>query len=469
MTFVIAAVVVVLTIALGALTAFLVSRLEGTVTTTKRNIENEERAYNPAVTLGHRINTQVNPDEQVKEARSLAASQAAALPRGANMRISGLSRSTDLTAGKALGKDPWTATKIAQFHGWDGAKTGAPAGGVAAAAPAAATAVMPGAAPAAPAEIVLVPGKDYPYIELTEAMSPDERRKATIANSKARSAAMKAAKAAGVTAPAAAAAPAPAVGVPSVSAAPQSLAGIVAPKLIEITDAMSPDERRKATVANSKARSAFNKALKAAGIDPATVEIDASGNVLLPQSVAPVVAAAAQPAELPRADAPAGGPAGGIAPATGVDLAALGIAPPQLAAITEDMSPDQVRTARVNNSKARSAFNKALKAAGVEPASVEVGDDGEIRFTGAAAPGITPVEPQQVATTKPQAAPEPAQSQGDTVDLAALGITPPELVEISDDMPADAVRQARIANSRARSAFNKALKDAGIDPNTVVI
>ena len=48
----------------------------------------------------------------------------------------------------------------------------------------------------------------------------------------------------------------------------------------------------------------------------------------------------------------------------------------------------------------------------------------------------------------------------------AVGIEPPKLIEISDDMPADEKRKARIANSKAKSAFNKSLKAAGIDPKT---
>jgi hypothetical protein len=37
---------------------------------------------------------------------------------------------------------------------------------------------------------------------------------------------------------------------------------------------MSPDEVRAARISNSKAKSAYNKALKAAGIDPSTVDLD---------------------------------------------------------------------------------------------------------------------------------------------------------------------------------------------------
>ena len=42
--------------------------------------------------------------------------------------------------------------------------------------------------------------------------------------------------------------------------------------LVEITDDMSPDEKRQARIANSKAKSAFNKTLKAAGVDPKSVK-----------------------------------------------------------------------------------------------------------------------------------------------------------------------------------------------------
>jgi uncharacterized protein YggE len=43
----------------------------------------------------------------------------------------------------------------------------------------------------------------------------------------------------------------------------------------------------------------------------------------------------------------------------------------------------------------------------------------------------------------------------------------PEYIEITDDMSADEVRKARIANAKAKSAYNKALKAAGIDPSEV--
>ena len=50
-------------------------------------------------------------------------------------------------------------------------------------------------------------------------------------------------------------------------------------------------------LANSKAKSAFNKSLKAAGIDPKTVNIDDSGKAVMAQGAAAVVPApAAAPA-----------------------------------------------------------------------------------------------------------------------------------------------------------------------------
>ena len=48
-----------------------------------------------------------------------------------------------------------------------------------------------------------------------------------------------------------------------------------------------------------------------------------------------------------------------------------GIEPPNLIEITEDMTPEDIRRARVENAKANAAYNKALKAAGVDPASLK--------------------------------------------------------------------------------------------------
>ncbi|MEZ4593026.1 MAG: hypothetical protein R3D55_18060 [Chloroflexota bacterium] len=287
----------------------------------------------------------------LKQARLEAARKAASLPRGANMRIGRKGQSNLRTAGAALDEDPLTAVRIAIHHGWDGARTGAVP---AVAAPAAAAAPAAGAAPAG--KIKLVPGKDYEFTPITDSMSPDEKRKARIANAKAKSAAMKAAKAAGVPAAAPVAAGAPA----AVAAAPVAAqtVNIEPPQLIEISDDMDPDELRKARIANSKAKSAFNKALKAAGVDPNDVEI-VDGKVVLPGG-APVAAAAPAPAAAAPVAAPAAQPA----------AAAANVPKPELIEITDDMDPDEVRRARIANSKAKSAYNKALKAAGIDPASV---------------------------------------------------------------------------------------------------
>jgi hypothetical protein len=262
---------------------------------------------------------------------------------------------------------------------------------------------------------------------------------------------MKKAKAENATA-APAAAP---IGSAALAAAAPVAVGIEAPRLIEITDDMAADEKRKALIANSKAKSAFNKQLKAAGIDPKTVEIDNQGNVVLPQAAAPQVTAPSPAVALTAA--PASGP---------VDLAAMGIAVPQLTEITDDMSPDDMRKARIGNSKAKSAFNKSLKAAGIDPKTVQIDDSGKVVMAEGAAPTASApaAAPAQAATEPPPAA--PAAEDG-SVDLAALGISPPDLVEITDGMSPDDKRQARIANSKARSAFNKALKAAGVDPKRV--
>ena len=434
MTIVLGSIVILLTFALGALLAFLFSRLDRAVVNNYAVIDSENKAYNPALTMGFDINAQAPAEMQVAEARKEAAKLAAALPRGANSRIGYSATPGGRSASTGLDSDPWTASKIAEFHGWDGARAGIPAGGVPVAPVAAAPAA---AAPAGPIE--LVPGKDYPYIEITDDMSADEKRKARIANSKAKSAAMKAAKAAG--APAAAGAVAAAVPAAAVPAAPAAV-GVEAPKLIEITDDMSADEIRKARIANSKAKSAFNKALKAAGIDPKTIEIDQDGNVVLPQGAAP-----AAPAAAPVSAAPT----------------AVNIEAPVLVEITDDMSADEVRKARIANSKAKSAFNKALKAAGIDPQTVEINEDGKVIVAGAQAPAAAPVVESEAPVTAPAA---PAGAGG-AVDLASLGLEPPALVEITEDMSPDEKRQARIANSKAKSAFNKALKAAGVDPKSV--
>ena len=83
--------------------------------------------------------------------------------------------------------DPLTAVKIAQFHGWQLLHTGAKV--------TASPEVAPKKAPTRAVESEksaddLVPGVDYSFIEITEDMSPAEKRKARIANAKAKSAAI---------------------------------------------------------------------------------------------------------------------------------------------------------------------------------------------------------------------------------------------------------------------------------------
>ncbi len=182
--------VVIAVLLLGGLLAFIFSRADRVVTDTKEEIVAEERAYNPGVTMGYEIKVDADYATQMKEARLQAATMAAALPRGANSTIGRYGIADIPTASEGLDKDPMTAVRIAAFHGWDGARTGIPAGGV----PEVVAAPAAGAAAPAAGPIELVPGKDYPVIEITDGMSPEETRKARIANAKARSAAMKAAK-----------------------------------------------------------------------------------------------------------------------------------------------------------------------------------------------------------------------------------------------------------------------------------
>lgn len=421
--------VIFLVLLAGMLLAFLFTRLDRTVVTTRADMVAEERAYNPGVTLGHRIKLESDYEQQLKQARLEAAKKAAATPRGANSQIGRAGKSTLATAGKSVATDPMTAVRIARFHGWDGARAGAPAVSVPAvgAAPVAGVAARP-AAPAAAAPTVPQPT----LIPITDDMPPEEVRKARIANAKAEAAYNKALKAAASGAPVAAAGTAPAVAAPTTQAAAPMAVNIEPPKLIEITPDMPPEEVRKARVANAKAEAAYNKALKAAGATPGG-----------PQAAA----VAAAPETLAAAAVPA-------APAP----ALAGIEPPQLIEITDSMAPEEVRRARVANAKAESAYNKALKAAGIDPASVKAG----VPVAAVPAPAQASA-PEAPAAAAPAAAPAP-QSAGS--DLPP-GFERPQLIEITDAMSPEEVRRARIENAKAQAAFNKALKAAGIDPASV--
>jgi hypothetical protein len=453
MTFLIYGGVVVLVILTGVLLALVFALLGTAVTNTKTTLEREEKSYNPAVTLGHKIKVQADYEEQLEQARLAAAKKAAALPRGANLRIGRLGQSTLKTASEGLELDPQSTVRIARFHGWDGARLGIPADGGAPAPVAAAGAPTAIAAPAAAQEIELVPGRDYPVIEITDAMSPEDVRKARIANSKAKSAAMKAAKAAqgAVGAPVAVPAGQPVaagVAAPAAMRAPVAT-GIQPPKMIEITDDMAPEDVRKARIENAKARSAYNKALKAAGIDPSSV---GEGEVAISPAAAAPAAAAPTPVAAPT-------------PAAARPAAAAGIPEPSYIEITDAMSPDEIRQARIQNSKLRSAYNKSLKAAGIDPASLESSGEPAV----VAQPAVAqPAETVAAASTANQVDVVPAAPTAAAAAASPVaGIPRPEYIEITDDMSPQEIRQARIENSKLRSAYNKALKAAGIDPSTV--
>jgi hypothetical protein len=424
-------VVIFLVLLAGLLLAFLFSRLDRTVVRTREGMAAEERAYNPGLTLGHKIKVEADYDEQLRQARLEAAKKAAATPRGANVRIGHAGASNLSTAGKSAKQDPMTAVRIARFHGWDGARTGIPTGGAPmavagamAAAPGVATAAAPAAAGIAPPTLIAI----------TPDMPPEEVRKARIANSKAEAAYNKALKAAASGAPVAVAVPVPASPGIAPEAAPPAV-NIAAPKLIEITPDMPPEEVRKARIANAKAEAAYNKALKAAG-GVAGVASAQSAAVAAPDTVAQP--AAAQPV------------------AAAAPVAVAGIAPPQLIEITDSMPPEEVRRARVANAKAEAAYNKALKAAGVDPAAMKAGG--------------APVAAQPAAVEVPAAAPAAAPTAAPVAAAGPAipaGIVPPQLIEITDSMSPDEIRQARVANAKASAAYNKALKAAGIDPASV--
>ena len=73
-------------------------------------------------------------------------------------------------------------------------------------------------------------------------------------------------------------------------------------------------------------------------------------------------------------------------------------------------------------------------------------------------------------TAEPQVA-EVKTEEGAAAPPAALptDIAPPEYVEITDDLDPSDIRRARIQNAKARSAYVKQLKAAGIDPSTLDI
>jgi len=352
---VIASLVIAFTVLVGALIAVVVLGFSRAITKEQVAIESEKSSYNSGVSMGHAIPVKSDYADQLAVARQIAAKQAASIPRGANLGIGSLGEEQQPTAFDGIKADPITAVKIAQYHGWQGLQPGAQ--------------VVSGEhaptmkSPAQTAEPTkgpddLVPGVDYEYIEIDDDMNPAEKRKARIANAKAKSAALKTLKESGVASssppvdtPVAAQAVDQSAGVSSTPAASSAapVAGVDF-EVVEITDDMSADEVRKARIANAKAKSAAMKAYKESG-----GTMDSS----VPQRVeeSPAVAASSAPAPA----VPAGTPSPDTA----------GIPKPDYIEITESMDAADLRQARIHNAKAKAAYNKALKEAGIDPATVE--------------------------------------------------------------------------------------------------
>ena len=406
--FLVAGGVIIITLILAFLIAFPFVFLSRLVTANAAEIDAAKTRYNPRTTLGHQIQVKADVDAQIKEARQIAAQRAASMSRGANFRIGRSGARSELrTASEGLAADPISAVKIAAHHTWQGAATG----------PVEAKPV-PAARAAGPQKMVkreLVAGKDYAFTPISADMAPEEKRRVRIQNAKAKTAAYKALKESG-QAMVAAAAPAARGAAAPAAAAPVALDLPPEPAYIDITDEMPDADKRSARIQNSKLRSAYNKQLKEMGIDPKTMQ---------PVGGAPVAAAAEAVA---------------YAPPPAVDL------PPEPAYIdiTDDMPDADKRSARIQNSKLRSAFNKQLKEMGIDPKSMQ------------------PADGQPAAAAAPAAA-VPAAAAAPARELPP----PPAYTEITDDMdPAD-LRAARIQNSKLRSAYNKQLKEMGIDPATV--
>jgi hypothetical protein len=346
--FIIVALVGVGVVVLGALLAILFRTFNRAVVDEQNSAEVEARSYNPSLTYGYKIPVDADVQTQMRAARLEAARRAAAMPRGANLNI-GRGNGKVRTAYQGVENDPMSAAKMAAIHTWEGLRSGASFSP-------AKTVTHADAETAPPTKSVddLVPGKDYEYIEITDDMSPAEKRKARIANVKAKSAAAKALKeaapaAAPKQAPAKKKSPAAPMGQAGSTTVSEPVAGVDY-EVIEITDDMSPDEVRKARIANVKAKSAAMKAFKEAGGQP--------GGQAAPAAQAAPSDAKAEP------ETPSGKSAAAPAPA------AADIPPPDLMEITEDMPPEDVRKARIHNAKAQAAYKKALKDAGIDPKSV---------------------------------------------------------------------------------------------------
>jgi hypothetical protein len=82
MIFLIAVGVILFPILLGGLFAWGSTTFATAVDRTKEVVENKDKGYNPAVTFGHNVKVNADPDEMLKQARLEAARKAASLPRG---------------------------------------------------------------------------------------------------------------------------------------------------------------------------------------------------------------------------------------------------------------------------------------------------------------------------------------------------------------------------------------------------
>ena len=177
--------------------------------------------------------------------------------------------------------------------------------------------------------------------------------------------------------------------------------------------------------------------------NPGKVTVSGAGK-FVGHHIAHLQFAKASGADMAVAEAAPAAAAPAAAPSSEAQAASAGIEPPVLVELTDDMDPADKRAARIANSKAKSAYKKALKAAGIS----------------ASAPA-----PAAAAAAPAAPAPEPVAAAPAGLD----DVPKPDLVELTDDMDPAEKRAARIANSKAKSAYKKALKAAGIDPKSVSI
>ena len=141
------------------------------------------------------------------------------------------------------------------------------------------------------------------------------------------------------------------------------------------------------------------------------------------------------------------------------------------------MPADEVRKARVQNARERSRFYKELKGRGIDPKEWEAsqqgagGTDGGAQDEGVTAQESTGDEASEAAVAAAVAASPTEEVAEEAIENSSVAIpdhiAEPDYIEITDDMSPDEVRHARVHNSRERSRFFKALKDAGIDPKSV--